>query len=102
MVSDKKIFPCFSLYKPMQNMGTLGRGHVWPNGHNMNNFVEVYWVMLHTKYQGSKSYGFRKEEFFMFPYISLCKTCDPRERAICGPGEYLNKLGRGILGNATY
>ena len=54
-------------------------------------------MMLHTKYQGSRSYGFRQEDFVMFfPYISLCKTCDPRDGAIFGPqGHNLNKLGRG-------
>ena len=41
--------------------------------------------MLHTKYQGSRPSGFRLEDFFMFPYISLCKTCDPRVGAIYGP-----------------
>ena len=34
--------------------------------------------MLQTKYQGSRPNGFRQEVFFhVFPYISLCKTCDP-------------------------
>ena len=34
-----------------------------------------------------------------FPYIGLCKTCDPQT----GPqGDNLNKLGRGPLGDATY
>ena len=32
-------------------------------------------MMLHTKYQGSWSCGFREEDFFMFPYISL-RRCD--------------------------
>ena len=36
-------------------------------------------MMLHTKYQGSRPYGFRQEDFFMlFPkYISLCKHVTP-------------------------
>ena len=33
-------------------------------------------MMLHTKYQDSRPCGFR-QVFFMFPYISLCKTFDP-------------------------
>ena len=34
--------------------------------------------MLHTKYQGSRPFGFRLEDFFMVPlYVSLCKTFDP-------------------------
>ena len=41
--------------------------------------------MLHTKYQGSWPYGFKKEDFHVFPYISLCKTCIPQGGAIFGP-----------------
>ena len=43
-----------------------GRGHFWPLGHYLNNLVEVHQVMLHAKYQGSRPYGFRQEDFFMF------------------------------------
>ena len=40
-------------------------------------------MMLHAKDQGSRPYGFRQEDFFyVFPYISLCKICDSRGRAI--------------------
>ena len=40
-------------------------------------------MMLCTKYQGSKPYGFRQEDFFyVFPYIGLYNG--PRE-AIFGP-----------------
>ena len=43
--------------------------------------------MLYTKYLSSRPYGFRREEFLnVFPYISLCKTCDPWGLAIIGPG----------------
>ena len=43
-------------------------------------------MMLHTKYQGSRPCGFRQEDFVhVAPYISLCKTCDPRGGAIFGP-----------------
>ena len=59
-------------------------------------------MMLHTKYQGSRPYGIRREDFFMFPYISLCKTCDHRGGPFFAPGDNLNKLGRGPLGDATY
>ena len=34
-------------------------------------------MMLYTKYQGSRPCGFRQEDFSRFPYISLCKICDP-------------------------
>ena len=43
-------------------------------------------VMLHTKYQGSRPYGSRQEDFFhVSPCLSLCKACDPRGGAIFGP-----------------
>ena len=43
-------------------------------------------MMLYTKYQGFKPCGFRQEDFFyVAPYISLCKTCDPRGLANFGP-----------------
>ena len=59
--------------------------------------------MLHTKYQDSRPYGFRQEDFFyIFPYISLCKTCDPAANLFWPQGYNLNKLGRGPLGDATY
>ena len=39
----------------------------------------------------------------MFPYISLCKKCDPPERGHFWPqGHNLNKLGKGLLGDATF
>ena len=60
-------------------------------------------MMLHTKYQGSRPYGFRLEDFFMFSLdISLCKTCDPGGGPFWPQGYILNKLGRGSLGNASY
>ena len=60
--------------------------------------------MLHTKYQGTRPYGFRQQDFFYaFPYISLCKTCDSQGQGnFCPEGGNLNKLGRGPLGDATY
>ena len=51
----------------------LGRRHFWPQGHNLNNLFMVHKVMLHTKYQSSRAYGFRQEDYFyVSPYISLC------------------------------
>ena len=57
-------------------------------------------MMLHTKYQGSMRCGFRKEDFSCLPYISLCKTFDPRGEK-WPQGYNLNKLGKGPLGDAT-
>ena len=43
--------------------------------------------MLHTKYHGSWPYGFRQEDFFhVFPFISLCITCDPGAGPFLGLG----------------
>ena len=59
--------------------------------------------MLHIKYQGPRPCGCRQEDFFSkFPYISLCKTCGPLDGTIFGPGAFLNRLGRGSLGDAKY
>ena len=58
-------------------------------------------MMLHTKYQGSRSCGFRQEDFHVCPCISLCKTCDPRGGPFLPQGYNLNKLGRGSQGVAT-
>ena len=48
-----------------------------PSGIIGTHLVDIYYVMLHTKYQGSMPYGFRQEDFSMFSYISMCKTCGP-------------------------
>ena len=41
--------------------------------------------------------------FSCFPGISLCKTSEPRDVPIFWlQGQNLNKLGRDLLGNATY
>ena len=56
--------------------------------------------MLHTKYQGYKPCGFRKEDFFIF---SL-KQLTPGGGGGCFwlKGHNLNKLSEGPLGDATY
>ena len=61
-------------------------------------------MILHTKYQGSRPYGFRQEDFFhVAPYISLRKTYDPWGGAFFLPQGYnLNKLGRSLQVDATY
>ena len=54
-------------------------------------------MMLHTKYQGSRSYGFRQEDFVMFSPKSLCKTCDPQMGLFLAQVHNLNNFGRGPL-----
>ena len=59
--------------------------------------------MLHTKYQGSRPYGFRQEDVFMFFPIKACA-----KHGTLGAGHFwqqgynLNNLGRGLLGDASY
>ena len=54
--------------------------HFWPQGHNLNKHGRC--LLGDATYQISrllsKPCGFRKECLFMFSYISLFKTCDPR------------------------
>ena len=57
--------------------------------------------MLLTKYLGSKSCVFLdKQDIFIFPNISLSKTCDPRAGPFLPQGHNLNKIGRGLLPNS--
>ena len=55
-------------------------------------------MMLHTKYQDSRTCGFRTRRFFMFPL----KHVTPGVGPFLPQGHYLNKLIRGPLGDATY
>ena len=42
-------------------------------------------MILHSKYQGSSLVVSDKKIFHVAPYISLCKTRDPRDGVIFGP-----------------
>ena len=77
MVSDKKIF---SLYKPAE------LGHFGPMGHNLNKLGICLLHVVDATYQICLTFGFRQEDFFMFPYISICKTSDPRFGPFLAPG----------------
>ena len=60
-------------------------------------------MMLLTKYQGPMPCGFRQEDFFMIPYISLYVKYGTIGAGHFWPqGHTLNKLGRGSLGDVTY
>ena len=60
-------------------------------------------MRLHAKYQGSTLCGFKREDFFhVSPYKSLCKHVTSGRDHFWPPGYNLNKLGRGLLGDATY
>ena len=60
-------------------------------------------MMLHTKYQGSWPYSFRKEDFFQcLPYISLRKQCDLRGgESFLAPGACFEHT-IGLLSDTTY
>ena len=75
----------FSIYKPMYNICPHGGAISGPRGTIWTNLLEFHKVMLNNKYQGFRPCGFRQEDFFTFPYISLCKTRDPLGEAIFGP-----------------
>ena len=58
-------------------------GHFW----SQTNLVTVHRVMLHTNYQDSMSYGFRREDVFMFFTISACvKHVTPGVGPFLAPG----------------
>ena len=60
-------------------------------------------MMLHTKYQGSRPYGFRQEDLFMFLSIkAYLKHVTLRRGHFWPQGLNLNNLGRGLLDNTTY
>ena len=59
-------------------------------------------MMLNTKYQGSRPYGFRREDFFVFPIQAYVKHMSPGRDHFWPKGQNLILLGRGPLGEATY
>ena len=60
--------------------------------------VEIYEVMLHSKYQVLSALWFPTRIFACFPYIHICKICESKGWDIFG----LSKPGRGLLDAATY
>ena len=82
---------------------THGAGQFWPLGYNLNKLGRG--SLGDASYQISRLYAlwFQTRRFFYgFPYISLCKQCDPVAGNFQPQGHNLNKLGRGPLGDATY
>ena len=64
---------------------TPGEGHFWPQGDNLNKLGRSPLGDATYKYHGFRTYGFRQEYLNVFPYISLCKTCDS------GAGPFLDQ-----------
>ena len=96
-------FLCFSLYKPKKSMWSLARGHFGPRGIIYTIMLEVHKVMLHTKYQSSRPYGFRQGDFLCFSLYKPKKSMWSLGRGhFWTQGSNLNKLGRGSLDDTTY
>ena len=73
---------------------------VFPDHTHLLFLVEVYWVMLHTQYKGSRLFGSRQEDFHVFLVWAYVKHVTVRGH--CWPqGQNLNILSRGLLGDAT-
>ena len=73
------------------------RGIIWAN------MVQVNQVMLPSKYQDSRPYGYRQEEFFMFLlYKPLYNMWPPEWGNFWPQGYILNKLDRGPLSPAEF
>ena len=51
---------------PCKTCDPWGEAIFGPRGMILTNLVEVHKVMLHTKYQGSRPYVIRPEDFSMF------------------------------------
>ena len=51
MASDKENFHAFPIQAYVKH-GTLEWGYIWPQGYNMENFVEFYKLMLYDRYHG--------------------------------------------------
>ena len=59
-------------------------------------------MMLHTKYQDSRQYDFRQEFFFqLFTIQAFVKYVTPGWGHFWPQGHDLNKIGRGLPGDAT-
>ena len=99
----RKIFhvsPYISLCKGFDSRGAIIFG---PRGIVYTNLLEVHKVMLHTKYQSSRPYGFRQEDLFMFlPISAYVKHVITGAWPYLAPGILLNKLGRGPPDVASY
>ena len=60
-------------------------------------------MMLNTNYKKSRPYCFRQEVISRYPYISLCKKhLTPGWGHFLSKWYNLNKLGRGLLVDASY
>ena len=74
--SDEKTFSCCSLYKPVQNIWDLGRGHFWPQGYYLNNIGRG--PLGDATYQISQLYAlwFQRRFLKFSSWKSIFSLCD--------------------------
>ena len=89
MVSEKKIFLCFSHYKSMGANDPWGVASLGPRGLIGRIYVGDHYTLLHTKYISSGPHGFR-EDFSSFSYYKSMGANDPWGVASLDP--------RGLIG----
>ena len=66
MVSEKKIFLCFSHCKSMGANDPQGGAIFDPMGMIGRIYIKDHYTLLHTKYESSGLCVFREEDFFIF------------------------------------
>ena len=66
VVSEKKIFLCFSHCKSMGANDPRGGAIFDPRGMIGRIYIEDHYTLLHTKYESFGPCGFGEEDFFMF------------------------------------
>ena len=65
-----------SFNKPTLNKCTPGRDLFLPQDHNLNKFGTGQ--RGDTNCEGFRHSSYRLEDILSYPYVSICKTCDPR------------------------
>ena len=82
------------LNKSMLNNWPPDQGHFWPYGFNLNRHGRG--LLVDATYQNSTPLALvvlDKKVCSCFPYISLCKTCDPQGETIFSPrGKFWTNL----------
>ena len=90
VVSEKKIFLCFSHCKSMEANDPRGGTVFEPRGMVCRIYKEDHYTLLHTKYESSGPCGSEKKIFFLcFSHCKSMEANDPRGGAIFNPGAWL-------------
>ena len=85
VVSEKKIFLCFSHCKSMGANDPRGGAIFEPRGMIGRIYKKDHYTLLHTKYEGSGPCGFGEEDFFyVLPHHA------PRAGPVWTPGAWLS------------